>query len=70
VTKQEVISLCVRNCCLDQQDICMGCFRHLDEIVGWQERSVKEKLAIKELCQQRRVAFENQRDTSQAPKHL
>lgn len=30
-----VTSPCVRNCCLDDQDICLGCFRSLAEIVGW-----------------------------------
>lgn len=54
-----ILSPCVRNCCLDQQDICMGCFRHLDEIIGWQERSTKDKLAIQARCQQRRLANEN-----------
>jgi predicted Fe-S protein YdhL (DUF1289 family) len=52
---KEVVSPCIGSCCLDQQDICLGCFRHLDEIVGWQERSNEEKLAIKLLCQQRRT---------------
>jgi len=28
-------SPCVRNCCLDENDICMGCFRSLTEITQW-----------------------------------
>lgn len=28
-------SPCVRNCCLDDTDICLGCFRSLDEIKLW-----------------------------------
>lgn len=28
-------SPCVRNCCLDQHDCCLGCGRHLDEIIEW-----------------------------------
>ena len=28
-------SPCVRNCCLDDNDVCMGCYRHLDEILAW-----------------------------------
>lgn len=27
-------SPCIRNCCLNN-DICIGCHRHIDEIVGW-----------------------------------
>ncbi|MBU1192647.1 MAG: DUF1289 domain-containing protein [Gammaproteobacteria bacterium] len=33
--ESSVASPCVRNCCLDDQDICLGCFRSLAEIVGW-----------------------------------
>ncbi|QYK14557.1 DUF1289 domain-containing protein [Shewanella rhizosphaerae] len=28
-------SPCVARCGLNEADICMGCFRHIDEIVGW-----------------------------------
>jgi len=28
-------SPCIRNCCLDQNDICLGCFRSVDEICAW-----------------------------------
>ncbi|MFA5982499.1 MAG: DUF1289 domain-containing protein [Methylococcaceae bacterium] len=28
-------SPCVRNCCLDENDICLGCFRSLSEITRW-----------------------------------
>ncbi|WP_115405473.1 DUF1289 domain-containing protein [Shewanella morhuae] len=34
---------CIRNCCLDQQDICLGCFRHLDEILAWRVMSEAEQ---------------------------
>ena len=52
---EDVISSpCVRNCCLDNHDICMGCFRHLDEIIGWQDRSTSDKITIQERCDNRR----------------
>ncbi|MEI6706264.1 MAG: DUF1289 domain-containing protein [Methylococcales bacterium] len=31
----QLSSPCVRNCCLDDNDICLGCFRTLDEITHW-----------------------------------
>ncbi|WP_157205581.1 DUF1289 domain-containing protein [Methylomonas koyamae] len=34
-TPPPVPSPCVRNCCLDDSDICLGCFRSLDEIRNW-----------------------------------
>lgn len=30
-----VQSPCVRNCCLNEVDICVGCFRSLEEITRW-----------------------------------
>ncbi|ABM25356.1 MULTISPECIES: DUF1289 domain-containing protein [Shewanella] len=34
---------CVRNCCLNEQDVCLGCFRHLDEILAWRSMSEEER---------------------------
>lgn len=51
-----VESPCVRNCCLDQDDICLGCFRHLNEIIAWGNASAQVRLAILERCAQRREA--------------
>ena len=31
----EINSPCVRNCCLDTDDICLGCFRSIKEIMQW-----------------------------------
>lgn len=28
-------SPCIRNCCLDDDSTCVGCFRSLDEIKEW-----------------------------------
>ncbi len=30
-----VASPCIRKCCLNEHDICLGCFRSLDEIKLW-----------------------------------
>jgi len=30
-----VKSPCVRNCSLNEQRVCRGCYRHLDEIMHW-----------------------------------
>ena len=49
-----VESPCVRNCCLDQQDICLGCFRHIDEIVAWHDSTTEQKQQVLDKCQQRK----------------
>jgi len=44
---------CVRNCCLDEDDICLGCYRSISEIVGWSEASGREKMEILIRCRLR-----------------
>ena len=41
-----VDSPCVRNCCLDAEDICLGCFRSLQEILDWHEASADDRRGI------------------------
>ncbi len=36
-------SPCVRHCCLDDKDICIGCGRTLDEICRWSSATNIEK---------------------------
>lgn len=39
-------SPCVRSCCLDSADICLGCGRLLEEILQWHDASRPEREAI------------------------
>jgi predicted Fe-S protein YdhL (DUF1289 family) len=39
-------SPCVRHCCLDDNDICLGCFRSRAEIVRWGSASEGERRVI------------------------
>src|SRR4030095_6203861 len=39
-------SPCVRNCCLDDDNVCLGCGRSLDEIVAWSSAGDAERRAI------------------------
>ena len=45
---------CVRNCCLDDDDICLGCFRSFEEIKHWNEALEPERFAILKNAQQRK----------------
>ena len=49
----EIKSPCVRNCCLNEQDICLGCHRSLDEIIAWHDSDNSEKEAILNNAKQR-----------------
>lgn len=55
-------SPCVRNCCLDSDDICLGCYRHVDEIVAWRSYTSQEKKEIMAQCEQRRESNQFKKD--------
>lgn len=46
-------SPCVGKCCLDNEDICVGCKRHVDEISGWYSATKEEKHNILSRCVKR-----------------
>lgn len=41
-------SPCVRNCCLDDDDVCLGCGRTIAEITGWHQA---DDAAKQDICQ-------------------
>ena len=49
-------SPCVRNCCLDEEDVCIGCGRHLHEILRWGQAGAAERQAIVDRAAARREA--------------
>ncbi|MBI3917697.1 MAG: DUF1289 domain-containing protein [Betaproteobacteria bacterium] len=44
---------CVRNCCLDGDDICLGCYRSVSEIMHWSGASDEEKMEVLIRCRLR-----------------
>lgn len=50
-----VESPCVRNCCLDEKDICLGCYRTFDEILQWSKESEEGRKSILAKAEMRKV---------------
>jgi uncharacterized protein len=48
-------SPCVDNCCLDENEICLGCFRSLQEILQWDSLGNRDRLAVLRNASQRRT---------------
>ena len=48
-----VPSPCIRNCCLDNEEVCLGCFRTLHEIKQWTYLTDSEKQAVIEFANTR-----------------
>jgi predicted Fe-S protein YdhL (DUF1289 family) len=44
----------VRNCCLDEADVCLGCGRTVDEIRDWHQADAEGRRAILARAAERR----------------
>ncbi|WMC12109.1 DUF1289 domain-containing protein [Oceanimonas pelagia] len=51
---EPLASPCIGHCRLDEERVCEGCFRTIDEISGWRERPDHDKRAILARCAARR----------------
>jgi predicted Fe-S protein YdhL (DUF1289 family) len=47
-------SPCVLNCCLNKDDVCLGCYRHIKEIMDWKSLSNDGKQQVLETCATRK----------------
>ena len=52
----EPLSPCISVCLLDEQDICVGCFRSAAEVTDWFMASAEEKREILRRTEERREA--------------
>ena len=57
-------SPCIRNCCLNEDDICLGCFRSITEITGWNNSTNVQKTKILNLANKRKVEHQNKYNKS------
>lgn len=64
-----VESPCVASCRLNADKLCVGCFRHITEIVDWNRRSDTENSAILQKVAKRKqqAALHNQPDNETFP---
>lgn len=54
--ERPVASPCVNICALDEDDICTGCQRTVDEITRWSRMDNVERRVVLGLCHERAVA--------------
>jgi len=50
---------CIRRCCLDKNDICMGCFRTFNDMKIWRNSNNDEKHEILRLAKKRHNQYLN-----------
>jgi predicted Fe-S protein YdhL (DUF1289 family) len=62
----EVKSPCIDVCALDRNEVCIGCGRHIDEVVAWGTAPSETKLRIVEAARRRLAAMQAQTQQQQA----
>ncbi|GGI74975.1 DUF1289 domain-containing protein [Shewanella gelidii] len=53
-----MLSPCVARCGLNDDNYCMGCYRHIDEIVGWGQADESRQQAIISALAERKQKYE------------
>ena len=51
--KQRVPNPCVNLCSLNGDNICIGCYRTIDEVGAWGRLNDEERLRVVEYCEMR-----------------
>lgn len=51
--ERPIASPCVHVCALDEEDICIGCQRNVDEITRWSRMENDERRQVLQLCHER-----------------
>ena len=51
--ERPVASPCVHVCALDEEDICIGCQRNVDENTRWSRMQNDERRQVLQLCHER-----------------
>ena len=54
-TSSIVVSPCTNICQLNAENICIGCYRSIDEITGWNVLSNEKKMSILEQIDIRKI---------------
>lgn len=48
---------CIRKCCLNEEDICLGCFRSFNDMLLWIKASMEAKLEMLEIAERRKMEY-------------
>jgi predicted Fe-S protein YdhL (DUF1289 family) len=51
--EKPIRSPCISVCTLDEDDVCIGCFRSMDEITGWMGMNREQRLECLKRCHER-----------------
>jgi len=48
---------CIRQCCLNEEDVCLGCFRTFDDMLIWNKANAEQKTKMLQMAEQRKKEY-------------
>ena len=48
---------CIKKCCLNEEEICLGCFRTFNDMCLWNKASIEEKKKMMGMADKRKIAY-------------
>ena len=45
---------CIKKCCLNEDNVCLGCFRTFDDMLQWNKANIEEKTLMLKKAQKRK----------------
>lgn len=55
---------CIKRCSLNEEEICLGCFRTFDDMLQWNKASIEEKKEMLKIAAQRKIAHAKEQASS------
>lgn len=52
---EDINKPCIRRCCLNEEDICLGCFRSFNDMRLWNKASIEEKEGMMQIAETRKM---------------
>jgi len=59
---------CIKKCCLNEDDVCLGCFRTFDDMVQWHKSNIEEKTKMLKMAKERKREYKLKHISSKKPR--
>lgn len=46
---------CIKQCCLNKEDICLGCFRSFNDMLRWNKAGIEEKKEMMRIAERKKI---------------
>jgi len=55
---------CIKRCCLNEEEICLGCFRTFNDMLLWNKATIEEKQEMLRIAEKRKKEHADKKASS------